>query len=166
MKLRAIDYHLLFSQYLCHTLDYYTNDTGEFIRYRYTDSRGELTIKRKLKDSNNLERIEVNIPTAGDAKKEVSAFVNLLGYQHNFCVYKTCNIFWTDKINVVYYVVYDEEFKEKRRFIEVEANEDVEWENEEAAWGEITKFEKLLEPLGITAKNRLRKSLFELFRKT
>jgi len=145
--------------------EYYTNDDGNFVRYRHHTDRGELTVKRKTNDKNNLDRIEVNLPTIGDNVKTTSAFLGLLGYEPNFSIYKTCNIFWTDKVDLVYYVVYDMELKEKRRFIEIEADEELEWESEEEAWEEILKYEKMLEPLGITPKHRLRKSLFEIFRK-
>ena len=146
--------------------DYFMNDEGDFIRYRHTDERGELTIKRKTSKTNNNQRVEVNVPTSGDNLKTVEAFTNLLGYKHNFGIYKTCKIFWLDKVDLVYYVVYDKEFKELRRFIEIEALEDgVEWESEEQALAEVVKYEKMLEPLGITPQNRMRKSLFELFRK-
>lgn len=145
--------------------DYFTDNQGNFIRYRHHDNRGELTIKRKVTDKNNNERIEVNVPTAGDNLKTVSAFVDLLSYKHNFGIYKTCKIYWVDKIVLVYYVVYDKELKELRRFIEIEADEDLQWDSEQQAWDEIAKWEKTLEPLGITSKNRLKKSLFEIFRK-
>jgi adenylate cyclase class IV len=143
--------------------EYYTNKDSDFIRYRHSNDRGELTIKRKVNEANNNDRVEVNLPTQGDNVQTVSAFVGLLGYGHNFSIYKTCNIFWTGKVDLVYYVVYDKEFKEKRRFIEIEADEHLEWESEDEAWNEVVKYEKLLEPLGITPKNRLRKSLFEIF---
>ena len=145
--------------------DYFVNSSGDFIRYRHTDDHGELTIKRKTSALNNNERIEVNLPTSGDNIGTVQAFVDLLGYKHNFCIFKSCKIFWLDKVDFVYYIVYDKELKELRRFIEIEALEDVKWESEEHAWNEITKYEKLLEPLGISAQNRLKKSLFEQFRK-
>jgi len=145
--------------------DYYVNKSGDFVRYRYNSERGELTVKRKTIESNNNDRVEVNLPTQADDVPTVSRFLGLLGYDPNFSIYKTCNIFWTDKVDLVYYVVYDKEFKEKRRFIEIEADEELEWESEEEAWNEILKYEKMLEPLGITPKNRLRKSLFEIFRK-
>lgn len=145
--------------------DYFTDAADNFIRYRYTDGRGELTIKRKLSEKNNNERIEVNVPTAGDNLKTVTAFCDLLSYRHNFGIFKTCKIYWIDKVVLVYYVVYDKELKELRRFIEVEADEDLEWATEQEAWDEVAKYEKHLEPLGITPKNRLRKSLFEIFKK-
>lgn len=145
--------------------DYFIDDVGNFIRYRYHDGRGELTIKRKISEKNNNERIEVNVPTAGDNFKTIEAFCGLLSYKHNFGIYKTCKIFWVDRVVLVYYVVYDKELKELRRFIEVEADEDLQWNSEQEAWDEIAKYEKLMEPLGITPKNRLRKSLYEIFKK-
>jgi adenylate cyclase class IV len=144
---------------------YFMDDTGDAIRYRWTDDRGELTIKRKTNKSNNNDRIEVNLPTAGGNLSAVSTFCSLLGYRLNFEIFKTCNIFWVDKVVLVYYVVFDKELNELRRFIEIEADEDLEWESEEQAWSEVVKYEKMLEALGITPQNRLRKSLFEIFRK-
>jgi adenylate cyclase class IV len=126
---------------------------------------GELTIKRKTQDANNNNRVEVNLPTQGKSTKAVAAFVDLLGYKPNFSIFKTCKIAFLEKVVLVYYVVYDENLNEKQRFIEVEANEKYNWNSEQEAWDEVLKYEKMLEPLGITPKHRLRKSLFELFKK-
>lgn len=144
--------------------DYFVDSIGNFIRYRHHDQRGELTIKRKTTDKNNNERIEVNLPTEGNNISNVNAFVDLLGYKHNFSIFKTCKIFWVDKVVLVYYVVFDKELNELRRFIEIEADEDLQWASEDDAYEALAKYEKLLEPLGITPKNRMRKSLFELFK--
>lgn len=146
--------------------DYFVNEDGDFVRYRHNDARGELTIKRKTKKTNNNQRVEVNLPTKGDSLETVNAFMKLLGYKYNFGIYKTCHIYWLDKVDLVYYVIYDKELKEQRRFIEIEALEEgVEWKNEEEALEEITKYEKLLEPLGISSHRRMKRSLFELFKK-
>lgn len=146
--------------------DYFTDNDGNFIRYRHKDDRGELTIKRQTNRSNNFERLEINVPTAGDNLKTIDAFVGLLGYKHNFGIFKTCTIYFLDKVDLVYYVVYDKEFKELRRFIEIEALEDISWADGQEAWDEVLKYEKMLEPLGITPRNRMRNSLFQLFSKT
>jgi adenylate cyclase class IV len=153
--------HLLVSSYD----DYFTDKDGNFLRYRHKEGRGELTIKRKTENHNNIKRVEVNLPTAGDNIEAVTQFVELLGYKHNFCVYKTCQVYWIDNMVICYYVVYDEEWKEKRRFLEIEADEDYQWESEAQAWMAVEDFEKAFEPLGITAKNRSKKSLFEMFKK-
>jgi adenylate cyclase class IV len=145
--------------------DYYVNDNGEFIRYRYHDSMGELTIKRKTVEANNNNRIEVNLKTEGKSAKNVAAFVELLGYKANFSIFKTCKIAFLEKAVLVYYVVYDPNMNELNRFIEIEAKEDFPWASEDDAWNEVLKYEKLFEPIGITSRNRLKKSLFELFKK-
>jgi len=146
--------------------DYFTNDNDDAIRYRHNEVGGELTIKRKVDKNNNFKRIEVNLPTKGDNLEAVTEFAKLLGYKHNFGIHKTCKIYWLDKVDLVYYVVYDKELKELRRFIEIEALEDAHWESEEAALAEVIKYEKLLEPIGISPKKRMKRSLFELFKKS
>lgn len=145
---------------------FFVKDDTDFVRYRYTDERGELTIKKKTTDKNNFNRIEVNLPTSGDNFEAAKAFCELLGYTHNFGIYKTCKIAFFEKQVLVYYIVYDMELKEKRRFIEIEANEDYAWESDQQAWDHVTNIESELNiSLGITPKNRLRKSLFEMFKK-
>lgn len=143
--------------------DYFTNENDEFIRYRYHDNMGELTIKRKTNDNNNLKRIEVNIKTESKSSKAVAAFVELLGYKLNFSIFKTCKIAILDKVTLVYYIVYDSNLNELERFIEIEAREDIKWEEDEA-WDEVMKFEEKLSPLGISSRKRLKKSLFEIFK--
>lgn len=144
--------------------DYFTDKDENFLRYRHKEGRGELTIKRKLDTQNNNRRVEVNLPTSGDNMEAVTRFAELLGYKHNFCVYKTCQVYWIDDMVICYYVVYDQEWKEKRRFLEIEADEDHSWESEAQAWAAVEEYERAFEPLGITAKNRSKKSLFEMFK--
>ena len=144
--------------------DYFVDSKNNFIRYRHHDARGELTIKRKMSDKNNNERIEVNLPTSGDNFAATEAFVNLLGYKHNFGIFKTSKIYWVDNVVIAYYVVFNKNtLKEERRFIEIEADEDYAWPSEALAWAHVEKYEKILEPLGISSRHRMRKSLFELF---
>ena len=146
--------------------DYFTDKNDNFLRYRHKYGRGELTIKRKLDEHNNNKRIEVNVPCDGNSMPSVTQFAELLGYKHNFCVYKTCEVFWIDNVVICYYVVYDEEWKEQRRFIEIEADEDQQWESEASAWACVESYEKDFEVLGIKPRNRLKKSLFEMFKKS
>ncbi len=145
--------------------DYFTDKDNNFLRYRHKEGRGELTIKRKLETHNNNKRVEVNLPTDGDNIKAVTQFAELLGYKHNFCIYKTCQVYWVDNMVICYYVVYDEEWKEQRRFIEIEADEAFQWESEAQAWMAVEDCEAAFESLGITSKNRSKKSLFEMFKR-
>ena len=147
---------------------YYTHDQKNdwFIRFRDSDEKPELTKKRKIKDSDNWERVEVDVPLSAEAKEDViTKFVNLDGYSKNFKIYKTCAIYWLEDVNFVYYVVYDEDLREKNRFIEIEINKDKANELGNKAFAVLKKYENLLEPLGITHVNRLKKSLFEMYRR-
>lgn len=146
---------------------YYTHLDAkeEFIRFRNSDNP-ELTIKRKVKTTNNWERVEVDLPLDKSKVKKsiIDKWVGLEGYQNNFTIYKSCFIFWQDLINMVYYVVYDENMTEKGRFIEIEVNkEKVSDIGIGPAFDQLKEMEKKLTTLGINPQNRLKKSLFEMF---
>lgn len=70
-----------------------------------------------------------------------------------------------DRYNFVYYVCYTPDLKELGRFVEVEMSEDRPRESEDQAWNLLREIEAALRPLGITPQHRVRKSLFEQFRK-
>lgn len=148
---------------------YYTTPKDEniFQRYRASKDKPELTKKRKTKDTNNWQRIEVDLPLHPDVSENiVRKFVSLDEYEPNFTIYKSCFIYFLENLNFVYYTVYNEEMKEKGRFIEVEVNKDKVTElGEEESLKLLKDGENQLASLGINAKNRLKKSLFEIFRK-
>ena len=148
---------------------YYTNNANdnEFLRFRESDNP-ELTIKRKVKDSNNWQRIEVDLPLDSDRIKlsKVETFASLLNYSENFRIYKTCFIFWLENVNYVYYIVYNENMKEVGRFLEVEVNKDKVPElGIDKAVEELKQASLKLEKFEISSQNRLKLSLFEMFRK-
>lgn len=149
---------------------YYVKSETEFLRYR-SGTKPELTIKRKTKAQNNYIRVEVNLPinpktSENKRLKIVEAFCNGLGFFHNFVIYKTCHIYYYKNFNFVFYVVFDENLKEKARFIEIEMDEEYPWPNEATAWSELLKIEEKLKAFGITYKHRISESLYEMFRKT
>jgi adenylate cyclase class IV len=144
---------------------YYTNGTeDEFIRYRESTDP-ELTIKRKVNQANNWQRVEVDLPL--DLKRAktttISKFVDLLGYSNKKSIYKTCFIYWMDYINFVYYIVYDVNMKEKGRFIEVEINKERLGNEFVDVSGNLKRGQEILAKLGLMPQNRLKKSLYELF---
>lgn len=145
--------------------DFFVNENDDFIRYRHNDNTQELTIKRKTSNYNNVERIEVNMSLLPQDFSTINAFVELLGYTHNFKIYKTAKIYWIDNVVICYYMVYDENMYELNRFIEIEANEHMEFKNELEAWDTIKFYEEKLKSIGINSKKRLRKSLFEMYKK-
>lgn len=148
--------------------DYYYVPSGvekpeEFLRYR-DSQHPELTIKRKTKQSNNWERVEIDLPLDPIRTDEntVKSFVNLINYEENFRIYKTCFIFWFNEVNMVYYIVYDSDMKEKGRFIEIEVNKDkVKYLSDPFAM--LKLYENSLVTVGIKSSNRLKRSLYEMF---
>lgn len=146
---------------------YYTKNDSEFLRYRMPsesskDPRSELTFKKKHAQSNNIVRTEVNVRTDNNSPETIEAFCNTLGFHKNFSIMKYCDIFFFEnEANVVYYTVIDD-FGKYAHFVEIEACEEVGF-TEDEAWEVITKYEKLLSPLGISAQKRKRLSLFEMY---
>lgn len=148
---------------------YFVKSETEFLRYRDRDKntkskRTELTFKKKTKDHNNLVRVEVNLRVDMNTPETVKAFAEGLGYQFNFRITKICDIYYYDDADIVYYSVRDEDGK-YQSFMEIEVLEG-HATSQEHAKQILTKYEKLLEPLGIVPQNRLRKSLFEMYRKS
>lgn len=148
---------------------YYTKEDNkeEFQRFRDSDTP-ELTKKVKKVKTNNWERIESDLPL--DPKRvteeRVAFHVGLDGYKKNFKIYKTCFLYKFLYINSVYYIVYNEDLKEQGRFIEIEVNKDKLLEIEKSKLElELRIFEQELTKIGINPKNRLKKSLFEMFLK-
>jgi len=145
---------------------YFTNETNneEFIRFRES-TEPELTIKRKTKQNNNWQRVEVDLPIQQSRLEieTVNTFVELLGYKPNTSIYKTCFIYWLEYINFVYYIVYDEDMKEKGRFIEVEFNKSQLPEHSDKVEVQLKYGQEILTKLGLSPQNRLKKSLFEIF---
>lgn len=145
----------------------YFQDKGlEFIRYRHGNPP-ELTFKIKTNENNNNTRIEVDLPLAKKAGKFiVTKFLHWLGFEENFEIYKECYIYFYEKIDIVYYTVRDkEEGKVLGRFIEIEARKDANFETEKEAWGLVKDMEQKLSVFGITPANRLKKSMWEMFKK-
>jgi adenylate cyclase class IV len=137
----------------------------EFKRFRYSD-KPELTKKRKVKTANNWERFESDLPLDSTRLTDniVEFYVSLDGYKKNFKIYKTCFIYWFENVNIVYYIVYNEDMNEQGRFIEIEINkEKIPLLGIDKAFEELKSYEQQLTVLGISPQNRLKKSLFELF---
>lgn len=150
---------------------YYTpvNDDYEgFVRFRDSPVGPELTKKVKTNTGNNFNRIEVDLPLdrAKLNLQTVNKFMEVMNHKENFRIFKNCFIYWLDYVNYVYYNVYDQNLKEVGRFIEVEVNKDkVAAIGLEGATQQLKNAELLLEAIGIKSSNRMKKSLFELFKK-
>jgi adenylate cyclase class IV len=138
----------------------------EFVRFRNGPSP-ELTIKMKNNEKNNNNRFELDLPL----RKKISdwmvkTFVELLGFKENFRVYKYCDIYWYEKLDIVYYVIYNKDMVEVGRRVEIEARKDYpHWKNAEEALEEVKLMEQKMSEIGITPQNRMKKSMWEQFRK-
>ena len=146
-----------------------------FMRYRRPShgldgNRQELTTKYQQEGvKNNVQREEKNIRVDNTPEDTVKSYVKDIGYKLNFSIWKTCHIYNFVDATLVFYSVYDTtngKASKMDNFVEIEVDEDlVATMTEEQAWAVITKYEKAIEGIGINAKNRLRKSLFQMYRR-
>tara|TARA_R100000951_G_scaffold101420_1_gene92911 strand:- start:10404 stop:11042 length:639 start_codon:yes stop_codon:yes gene_type:complete len=147
---------------------YYTKPDGSFLRYRKAENdkskRAELTMKTKPEGaSSNIMRKEVNLRVDKNNFGTVEAFASMLGYQFNFKIWKMCHIYNFKDATLVFYTVRDDKGGIVH-FAEIEVDEDtIHNLTEEEAWNVVKKYERVLAPLGITYKNRLKKSLYEMY---
>lgn len=146
---------------------YYTKPDGSFLRYRkaVTEKRSEVTFKEKPKGaSSNIKRKEVNWRVDGTPKETVHHGALMQGYEFNFSIYKICHIYNFKDATLVFYSVRDEDNKIDH-FVEIEVDEaTIHKLSEEDAMDVIRKYEELvLNKLGLTYRNRMDKSLFEMY---
>jgi adenylate cyclase class IV len=152
---------------------YFTKEDGSFARYRKpdsmsSDSREEVTIKVKPEGAkNNIIRKEINWKVTGTSESAVREGLSLMGYTHNFSIYKMCYIYFFEDATLVFYTVFDttrDKVSKGDSFIEIEVSEEnIHTMTEKEAWDIILKYEKVLEPIGINPQKRLRKSLYEMY---
>jgi len=155
--------------------DEYFIKGDSFVRYRKEankgpDARAELTMKIKPEGAkNNIIREEFNVRVDGTPRETVVKFLNALGFTHNFTVMKSCFIYRMEDATLVSYTVADVtdgNLRSEDHFVEIEVSEEqIHTMNEDQAWAILTKYEKALEPLGITPQKRLKKSLYEMYKR-
>lgn len=143
-----------------------TKDPDAFCRHRIGPDFNQLTFKRKTTGANNYVRTEHNINLTLDMERDkIEAICSEFGYKYNTSIFKNCFVYFYDWCVLSYYVCYDTDLKELGRFLEIEANEDHAWETEQEAWDAVVVMEKLCKPLGLTPQMRIKRSLFELYKK-
>lgn len=148
--------------------DLYYSGSGlpfEFFRFR-KGTRPELTTKIKTEEKNNNRRVEVDLPLNPEiADSIVLDFVSQFGFKENFRVWKYCHIFYYEKTDIVYYVMYNEEMNEVGRRIEIEARKDYPFKSEEEAVAEVKAMEQKMAKIGISPQMRMKKSNWEQLRR-
>lgn len=148
---------------------YYSGDgqNFEFIRLRQSPNFAELTIKIKSTEKNNNNRFELDLPLLPSKTTNwlIEKFVALFGFKENFRVYKYFDIYWFEKVDIVYYTIYNKDMVEVGRRVEVEARKDYPFKSAEEALIEVKQMEQMMSEIGITPQKRMKKSMWEQFRK-
>lgn len=147
----------------------------DFARYRrpshgLDNNRSEVTYKSKPEGAkNNIIRTELNWRVDNTPPDTIREGLKKQGYIFNFSIFKTCQIYKVEDATLVFYTVYDTTVganNATHSFLEIEVDEDLlKHINEAKAWSILEKWEKYLLPLGIKPQNRLKRSLFEIFRR-
>lgn len=146
---------------------FYSNkdEPDSFCRHRTGPDKNEFTYKQKTSDVNNTVRKEVNVQMDDrETTYTAAALAESFGYTYDTTIFKTCFIYNFSDHTLVYYICYDTNMKELGRFFEIEAKEDFPWTSEQAAWDAILALERLFKPLGVSPQNRIKRSLYEMFR--
>lgn len=149
---------------------------GTFVRYRkpsygLDNGRRQVTWKYKpVGSKNNISREELNWNLTNDvSEKVIVRQIEQSGAQFNFSIVKNCHIYKLEDATLVFYTVYDTtdgKPKKADSFIEIEVCEEkIATLSSEQALNIIIKYEKALESLGINARKRLKKSLFQMYKR-
>jgi adenylate cyclase class IV len=154
---------------------YFTKSDGSFARYRrpshgLDNGRSEVTVKVKPEGAkNNIIRKEVNWRVDETPEDAIREGLRLMGYTPNFSIWKGCHIYNFHDVTLVMYQVFDTtdgKASKTDSFVEIEVSEEkISEMTEDAAWDLISKYEAILSDIGINAQKRLRKSLFEMYRR-
>jgi adenylate cyclase class IV len=148
-------------------------DSPLFLRFRMAEYPKsdpifkQLTIKgRPVGAKNNIKRKEPNLNVSANSAEEIREFISEANFTFNFKIYKECHIYTFADATIVYYTVKEEADSKEHYFIEIEVDEKtIHNLTEKEAWTVIEKYETILAETGITPQKRLRRSLFEMFKK-
>jgi len=151
---------------------YLTKSDGSFGRYRvakypHDTKYAQWTLKFKPTGArNNISRLEYNWRVDGTPAQEILDGAEAMGFSFNFKISKQCHIYRFEDATLVFYSVREDGAVKEDYFMEVEITEETVHElTEEQAWGVIRKYEKILEPVGVNAQKRMRRSLFEMYKR-
>jgi adenylate cyclase class IV len=138
--------------YYTHVEDkYLSSDKQRVLRFRKGNNRKEITVKQKQQE--NVVRDEINIDVSTSADTDISVFLNMLGYEKSFQVYKEAWIWFIAKeVAISYYTL-----SLGKSIVEVEA---INYRSVKEGKEHIDRYEKLLK------LNKLRKekrSLYEIY---
>lgn len=152
--------------------DVYWTKEELFFRYRKAayaldGEKAWLTMKKKPDGAlNNIKRIETDVRVDSTPLHTIEQMVTLLGFEHDFEVYKTCHIYCLEDVTLVFYGVRDEHGN-RRNFLEIEVQEKLlPYLTEEQAYKVIEYYEAALAMTNVDAAHRINESLFDMYTTT
>jgi adenylate cyclase class IV len=146
------------------------NHFGRYRKSDIPDSNGNFfaqwTIKEKQEGAkNSINRFESNWIVTGTPTEEVYAALEKMGYKKVGKIHKHCYIYKFIDATIVFYTVVSDNSAKEAHFIEIEVDEHtIDRLTEDEAWKVIEKYENILADTGISAKKRMRLSLFDMYR--
>lgn len=153
---------------------FYSKQEGHFGRYRLAAKPGvdgkhwaQWTIKEKpIGAKNSNIRFESNWLVTGTDPLEINAAAIKMGYTFNTTLNKKSHIYYFKDATIAFYTVSEIGSEKEHHFIEIEVDEaTIDTLTELEAWNVIHKYEEILAGTGISAKKRMKLSLFEMFSK-
>lgn len=147
--------------------DVYWKKGKTVVRHRQ-DRKGELTIKQRTSQDSLVDRIEVDLALDPQTTpKDVSAFMEVAGYESTVSIMKTSHIFEVDVgecslIMALYSVKDDLKRASPAQFLEIEVSKESDITVSRAK-SVLNKWQKMLEKR-FTLKGPLNSSLYELYR--
>lgn len=147
---------------------YFLRKDGRFARYRKAENdktgRAEVTFKTKPEGAkNNITRKEYNWRVDKTPFNEIYEALEGQDYMFNFKISKFCHIYKFKDVTLVFYTVKDD-MEKLDHFVEIELDEaSIHKLTHDEAMDKIRHYEGILSPLGITYRNRLSKSLYEMY---
>lgn len=153
--------------------EYWVSKGDKFLRYRrpsfgLDNNRCEVTMKTKPEGAkNNQKRREWNWRVDNTPEETIKEGFKDLGFEFNFSIWKSCHIYVLSDATLVMYTVYDTTTGRPTKtdcFVEIEVHEEsIHEKSYDDAMAIIQKYEKVLEPIGISARSRMKKSLYEMY---
>lgn len=152
---------------------YFSLPDGTPGRYRVTEFPKEAvqfaqwTVKTKPEGAkNSIKRREPNWLVRGTTAEEIEQGALDMGFKYNFKIWKMCHIYKFADATIVFYTVIEDGKTSEQHLIEIEVDEEtIHTLTEEQAWEIIRKYEKILAPTGVNPQKRLRRSLYDMYRK-
>ncbi len=152
------------------SVDHYFSNGKRFFRWRNsTETNGtetwELTSKTRTSKVNNNIRNEVNLPlvTEGMSFDKAKAFSEMHKLFYDFSIKKSAKVIWVENVVISHYATYTLKNNKLDTWLELEADESVEWSSEAEAMETVLEWEKKFAVLGITPQHRVKRSLFEMY---